>query len=89
MSYSWTTAGEKEREGGIPVAEIERLRDEIKIGETLKFWSDRYYEVGLSGEIGDSRIVEGKVIAKYPHVFVLEDGHTYTWVDYILGRQKL
>lgn len=85
--YSWTAVGEHERTGGFPLKNIHMLRDRTKIGETIKFRSDRYYEEGLSGNEGKPRVITSKVVAKYPHVFELENGETYTWVDYMLGKQ--
>ena len=87
MSWTWTATGEKERDGGYHIEEIKALRDETKIGETIKFRSNRYYEIAISGLVGKPRVIEGKVIAKYPHVFELDNGETHTWVDYIMGRQ--
>ena len=84
-----TGAGYKYVEGGIPLSEIHELRDSTEIGETIKFRSDRYYEVALSGWIGKPKIITSKVIEKYPHVFKLENGEIYTWVDYMLGKQRL
>lgn len=73
--------------GGIPLKEIHELRDNTKIGETIKFRTDRYYEIALSGWIGKPKIVTGKVEAKYPHVFELDNGEVHTWKDYALGMQ--
>lgn len=79
----------KEVTGGIPLSEIYALRDATKIGETIKFRSDRYYEVALSGWIGKPKIVTGKVEAKFPNIFVLDNGEIYSWVDYMLGKQAI
>lgn len=75
--------------GGIPLELIHELRDSTKIGETIRFRSDRYYEVALSGWIGKPKIIEAKVIEKYPNVFALDNGEVYTWVDYMLGKQAI
>ena len=77
----------KEVEGGIPLEEIDALRDRTKIGETVKFRSNRYYEESLSGYIGKPKIIKAKVTAKYPHVFELDNGEVHTWKDYALGMQ--
>ena len=77
----------KEIEGGIPLEVIHDLRDSTKIGETIKFRSNRYYEVALSGYVGKPRIIEAKVVEKYPNVFKLDNGEVHTWVDYMLGKQ--
>ena len=75
--------------GGIPLKEIHELRDNTKIGETIKFRTDRYYEVALSGWIGKPKIVTGKVEAKFPNIFILDNGEIYSWVDYMLGKQAI
>ena len=30
--------------------------------------------------------IYGAVVKKYPHIFLLDDGHYYTYVDYMLGK---
>ena len=87
MGGTWLHVTEKGVTGGIPLSEIHRLRDTTKIGETITFRSDRYYEVALSGWVGKPRIITSKVMAKYPNVFQLENGEIHTWVDYMLGKQ--
>lgn len=78
----------REIEGGYYLKDIYRLRDNTEIGDSIGFWSDRYFRTEASGYQGEKRVVRGKIAAKYPHVFMLEDGSTYSWVDYMLGRQK-
>ena len=77
----------REVEGGIYLSEIHKLRDNTKIGETIRFKSNRYYEESLSGYIGKPKIIKAKVTAKYPHVFALDNGEVHTWKDYALGMQ--
>ena len=87
MGYSWSGAAYKEREDGYHIVDVEKLRDKTKIGETIKFKIYRNYYFLDDAVV--SGIVKGKVIAKYPHVFELDDGSTYSWVDYMLGKQMV
>lgn len=77
----------REIEGGYYLKDIYRLRDNTEIGETIKFRIEKTYGFVGGGEVEVPGIIKGKVAAKYPHTFMLEDGSTYTWVDYMLGRQ--
>ena len=61
------------------IDEAFELRDNTKVGETIKFKCDRF-------DVGD-KTIKGEVLEKYPRVFVLSDGRIYSWVDYLLGKQ--
>lgn len=34
----------------------------------------------------DEILVYGTVKKKYPHIFMLDDGKTYQWSDYLIGK---
>ena len=69
-------------EGYYTVQDIYALRKNTRLGDTVNFRVDHALEDGTD-------IVKGEVAAKYPHIFMLTNGKTYSWVDYFLGRQAL
>lgn len=68
--------------GTYTVHDIYELRKNTRVGESIKFKVDHALEDGTD-------IVKGKIAAKYPHVFMLTNGKTYSWVDYLLGKQSV
>ncbi len=67
------------------VEDVKKLRDNTRIGTEIEFYTERYTE-GLKANM--KRIIKGKVIRKYSHVFELDTGETFAWVDYLLGKRK-
>lgn len=67
------------------IEDVHALRDATAIGQTIKFKTDRYFRKN-DKNVGMERIITGKVVEKYPHVFKLDTGYIYSWVDYILGK---
>ena len=61
------------------IDEAFELRDNTEVGEIIKFKCDKWDDSG--------KTITGEILAKYPRVFVLSDGHVYSWVDYLLGKQ--
>lgn len=60
--------------------DIDLLRKSIKVGDRISFVRSGYRD-------RDSRIrITGTVKEKYPYIFSLEDGRTFTWVDYLIGK---
>lgn len=55
------------------------LRDNTKVGDTIKFKCDKWED--------SDKTIKGEVLAKYERVFVLSDGHVYSWNDYLIGKE--
>ena len=64
--------------GKYTVHDVYALRKNTKIGNPVRFRIDHALEDGTD-------IVKGEVASKHPHVFMLTNGKTYSWVDYFLG----
>ncbi len=60
---------------GLTLNKIEDVKKDICVGDYLFFRRD-----------GEE--IEGHVKKKYPYIFLLSNGRTYTWVDYILGSKR-
>lgn len=56
----------------LSVVQIGILRDITNIGDWVYFQKD------------DQKI-EGQIAKKYEHIFLLEDGRTFSWIDYVIG----
>ena len=64
------------------IQEVYDLRNKTRVGDYIRFKNNRY----KLGHVGEVRTVRGTVIKKYPHIFMLSNGETYSWKDYFLGR---
>lgn len=85
---SYLLKGERPREGVITVEDVYRLRDTTNVGDIVTFRAVVYRRLeGYGGQTKPETII-GRVKAKYPHIFMLEDGRTFSWKDYLLGRQN-
>lgn len=75
----------------IHVEDVNKLRDNTRIGELIEFTSDKYARCDGFGyqPFKDTKKVKGIVTAKYPNIFVLNDNETYSWVDYIIGKNMI
>ncbi len=60
---------------GLTLNKIEDVKKDICVGDYVFFRRD-----------GEE--IEGHVKKKYPRIFLLSNGRTYTWVDYILGSKR-
>lgn len=67
---------------GYMIQEVYDLRNRTRVGDYIRF-KNRRYKRGHDGEV---RTVRGTIIKKYPHIFMLSNGETYSWKDYFLGR---
>ena len=65
---------------GYTVQDVYDLRKKTNIGDYIRFRRKTSYQ---SNEI----TIRGFVVKKYPHIFMLSNGETYSWKDYLLGRQ--
>jgi hypothetical protein len=65
---------------GYTVQDVYDLRKQTNIGDYIRFRRKTSYQ---SNEI----TIRGFVVKKYPHIFMLSNGETYSWKDYLLGRQ--
>lgn len=59
------------------------LREETPIGSLIKFKTNK-----STWDNQDGRVVtvKGIVTEKYPYVFMLDNGRSCTWVEYLLGK---
>lgn len=64
------------------VERLEKLKDETEVGSYIKF-----HTTTMILETGNFKTanVSGIVTEKYPHIFKLDDGRYYQWVDYLIG----
>lgn len=77
---------ETEKGFATEMKDIYKLRNKTRIGEFIRFKTDRFNR-GIDGDTNKSvRVVRGVVVKKFPYVFLLNTGETYTWVDYYFGR---
>jgi len=74
------STAEKKLHEAISPFQIDCVRDLMFIGEFIYFKVRNAY---FGGELED---VGGILKAKYKHIFMLEDGRTYRYSDYILGN---
>lgn len=75
----------------INIEDVHELRDKTRIGELIEFTSDKYARCDGFGyqPFKNVKKVKGIVTAKYPNVFVLNDNSTFSWVEYILGKNVI
>lgn len=75
----------------INIEDVHELRDKTRIGELIEFTSDKYARCDGFGyqPFKNVKKVKGIVTAKYPNVFVLNDNNTFSWVEYILGKNVI
>lgn len=64
------------------VYKLEELKDSTSVGDYIKF-----HTTIMVLETGNFKTtdVSGIVTEKYPHIFKLNDGRYYQWVDYLIG----
>ena len=74
------STAEKKLHEAVSAFQIDCVRDEMFIGEFVYFKVRNAY---FGGELED---VGGIVKAKYKHIFMLEDGRTYKYSNYIIGN---
>lgn len=75
----------------IYVNDVDKLRDNTKVGDTIEFMTDKYARYDGYDHRGfkDTKKIKAVVKAKYPNVFVLDDGQIFSWVEYIIGKIAL
>lgn len=74
------STAEKKLHEAVSPFQIDYIRDEMAIGSFVHFKVRNAY---FGGELED---VWGVLKAKYKHIFLLEDGRTFRYSDYILGN---
>lgn len=57
--------------------QIELVKTCTKIGDFISF------------QLEEEQTVEGTVKKTYDNIFVLDNGRSYTWIDYILGSPQI
>ena len=64
------------------VVSLEELKEQTEIGQYIGF------HVAVMNIFGHWHVekVSGFVTEKYPYIFRLDNGQTYQWVDYMLGK---
>lgn len=82
--------GIRKLKGPATVEGIDRLRNDTPIGTYIEFKrsvSESVSTTGLRGiSKGDLITVSGIVTKKFPNIFMLDNGKTYSWKDYMLGK---
>lgn len=66
--------------------DVKKLREDTAVGAEVRFivpTSSVYVSNGR-----ERKTVEGRVVAKYPYIFKLDNGKSYSWVDYLMGKRK-
>lgn len=71
-------------EKSIHILDIEEFRDSTPVGTHIQF--EKAMDIAVSRKRPE--IVSGIIKSKFPHIFMLEDGRTFSWKDYYLGRIK-
>lgn len=68
------------------VRDVEELRDATNIGDRIKFITYDFVEHKKTHivERMENEVI-GTVKEKYPYIFRLDNGKTYTWNQYALG----
>lgn len=72
----------------IHIQDIEDLRDSTPVGAYIKFEKEINGGDAIYHREKKPGIISGVIKAKFPRVFMLEDGRTFSWIDYMLGKIK-
>lgn len=71
----------------IPIETIDELRDATNIGDEITFTKEVYEFYADTGRYRKfDKPISGVIAKKFSHVFMFEDGRTFTWKDYYMGR---
>lgn len=62
---------------GISLGQIELCKNSTSVGDVITFTDD------------DQNSINGVVTKKYPHIFFMDNGRNYTWVQYLMGNPAL
>lgn len=75
-------------ERSIHILDIDDLRDSTPVGAHILF--EKTIEGGdaIYHRQQKPGIISGVIKSKFPHIFLLEDGRTFSWKDYYLGKIK-
>lgn len=57
--------------------QIALCREQTNVGDEITFTDS------------DGNSINGAVIAKFPHIFFMDNGHNYTWIQYLIGNPFL
>lgn len=57
--------------------DIENAKDELKVGDMVSFTQPSSY--------GRRKTIKGTITDKYEHIFMLDNGRSYQYVDYVTG----
>lgn len=61
----------------ISLEQIEMCKNRTSVGDVITFTDD------------DQNSINGVVTKKYPHIFFMDNGRNYTWVQYLIGNPTL
>jgi len=73
------------------IEEAQRLKDYTHVGDSVSFRTGWYTKIKRNNRKNDvvktivEETISGVVVAKYPHTFLLDNGHAYTWNQYLIG----
>lgn len=69
-------------EEGITFEQIRLCKERTNVGDDIQFEKDIYCnQIPIK--------IYGTVKKKYKHLFLLEDGRSFTWVEYLVGNPRL
>lgn len=57
--------------------DVANVKDELKVGDIVSFTQPSTY--------GRRKTIKGTVTNKYEHIFMLDNGRSYQYVDYLTG----
>ncbi len=63
--------------GLFTIADAENARNELKVGDLISFTQ--------LGRYGRRKTTKGLITDKFEHIFVLDNGKSYQYVDYVIG----
>lgn len=72
------------------INDLKSLRDSTPIGAEITFKISKAKGNGEFARYKEPKryTIKGIVTKKYDHIFYLDDGKCYQWVDYLIGRRK-
>lgn len=72
----------------IHILDVDNLRKATPVGAYIQFEKKVDGGDAIYHKQQKMGIISGVIQAKYPNVFMLEDGRTFSWKDYYLGKIK-
>lgn len=64
--------------------EAELLREEMNVGDFIVF--DKVEAIHSNNPFDNMTNISGTIVEKHAHTFLLDNGHSYQWKEYLIGR---